>query len=54
MLLWYVFLKVKVGSEKHLWTPDLKHLKKQCFDVTDLWLLAGCPRSGELNIIELE
>jgi len=38
-----------VGLEKHWWTPDLEDLKKQCVDVTDLWQIAGCRRSGELN-----
>jgi len=41
--------QVKVGLEKHWWTPDLEDLKKQCIDATDLWRIAGCPRSGDLN-----
>ena len=40
---------VKTGVEKHWWTPDLDDLKAQCIDATDLWRLAGSPRSGELN-----
>jgi len=46
--------KGKGGIRKTLVDTGLETPEKQCFDVTDLWLLAGCPRSGELNIIELE
>jgi len=46
--------KGKGGIRKTLVDTGLRTPKKQCFDVTDLWLFAGCFRSGELNIIELE
>jgi len=40
---------VKVGVEKHWWTPELDDLKRQCIDATELWKVYGKPRSGELN-----
>jgi len=41
--------EVKVGIEKHWWSPDLDDLKQQCIDATTLWRMAGCPRTGDIN-----
>ena len=40
---------VKTGVQKHWWTPELDDLKQQCIEATDLWKLAGRPRSGDVN-----
>jgi len=45
--------KVKVGFQKHWWTPELDELKQQCIDATDLWKAAGRPRSGDVNVIRV-
>ena len=41
--------EVKVGIEKHWWSPELDDLKDQCIEATTLWRMAGCPRSGDVN-----
>jgi exonuclease III len=40
---------VRVGVEKHWWSPELDDLKQECIAATDLWRHAGCPRSGDIN-----
>jgi exonuclease III len=40
---------VKVGIQKHWWTPELDDLKQQCIDATALWKSVGCPRNGDIN-----
>jgi len=40
---------VRAGVEKHWWTPELDDLKQECIAATDMWRLAGCPRSGDIN-----
>jgi len=40
---------VKLGFQKHWWTPELDELKHQCIAATDLWKAAGRPRSGDVN-----
>ena len=39
----------KPGVQKHWWTPELDELKQLCIDATDVWKVAGKPRSGEVN-----
>jgi len=41
--------EVKVGVEKHWWTPELEDLKHECIEQTNIWHLNGCPRSGLFN-----
>ena len=40
---------VKMGIQKHWWTPELDELKQQCIDATNLWKSVGRPRSGDIN-----
>jgi len=40
---------IKVGLQKHWWTPDLDDLKQQCINITAVWTSIGKPRSGEIN-----
>ena len=40
---------VKIGLQKHWWTPDLDNLKQQCIDITNVWNSIGRPRSGNIN-----
>jgi len=40
---------VRVGVEKHWWTPDREDLKHECTEQTNIWRLNGCPRSGVFN-----
>jgi len=40
---------IKMGVQKHWWSPQLNELKQQCIDATDLWKSVGRPRSGEVN-----
>jgi len=40
---------VKVGLQKHWWTPDLDNLKQQCIDITNVWNSISRPRSGNIN-----
>ena len=41
--------RVRVGVEKHWWSPELEDLKQQCVQITHIWRNSGCPRSGSLN-----
>ena len=41
--------EVRVGVEKHWWTPELEDLKHECIEQTNIWRLNGCPRSGIFN-----
>ncbi len=41
--------RIKVGVQKHWWSPELDDLKQQCIDATDMWKSAGKPRSGDIN-----
>ena len=41
--------EVRVGVEKHWWTPELEDLKHECTEQTNIWRLNGCPRSGIVN-----
>lgn len=41
--------EVKVGIEKHWWSPDLDDLKQQCTEATTLWRMTGCPRTVNIN-----
>ena len=45
---------VKVGVEKHWWTPDLDNLKQECIDICHLWNQIGRPRSGFINAERLK
>jgi len=38
--------EVRVGVEKHWWTPELADLKHECMEQTNICRLNGCPRSG--------
>ena len=40
---------VKVGVQKHWWTPELDKLKDDCIDICQLWKGLGCPRNGVIN-----
>ena len=40
---------IKVGVQKHWWSPELDDMKQQCIDITNLWNYAGRPRSGDIN-----
>jgi len=40
---------IKMGIQKHWWSPELNELKLQCIDAIDLWKSAGRPRSGDVN-----
>ena len=40
---------VKVGLQKHWWSPDLDQLKQKCIDMCTLWESVGRPRSGNIN-----
>jgi len=41
--------QIRLGVEKHWWTPELSDLKQQCIELTDIWRQHGCPRSGPIN-----
>jgi len=41
--------ELRVGVEKHWWTPGLEDLKHECIEQTNIWRLNGCPRSGVFN-----
>jgi len=41
--------QIRLGVEKHWWTPELSDLKQQCIEHTDIWRQHGCPRSGPIN-----
>ena len=45
----YCVPSVKLGIQKHWWTPELDELKQKCIDATDLWNSIWRPRSGDIN-----
>ena len=40
---------VKLGVQKHWWSPELDSLKQECIDICQLWKSVGCPRNGLIN-----
>jgi Reverse transcriptase (RNA-dependent DNA polymerase) len=42
-------LRIKVGLQKHCWSPELDELKQQYIDARDIWKSAGRPHSGDIN-----
>jgi len=40
--------QIRVGIEKHWWSPELEELKQQCISVVQIWRNSGCPRSGSI------
>ena len=46
--------RVITGVKKHWWSQELDELKSQCIEITDQWRSAGCPRSGEINSLQLK
>ena len=41
--------QIRLGVEKHWWTPELSDLKQQCIELIGIWRQHRCLRSGLIN-----
>jgi len=46
--------QIRLGVEKHWWTPELSDLKQQCIELTGIWRQHRCPRSGPINRVKVK